>query len=158
MRQSVQMLIKTAEMVICLSTRSFRWIQQITNEVCRLMRCVNKRVNCVWHPAVTLIHPRCSDTLPKATDYSVPKRQHFAECHLIQASHTPLHSVLSSVSLPHYSSSIFKRKYALFQLVCLGPICHAHYSGPHPPAHFPFLSLLISPLVSVFLPPLCFCD
>lgn len=110
------------------------------------MRCVNKCVNCVRHPATMLIQPRCSDTLPKATDYSVPKRQHFAECHLIQASHTPLHSVLSSVSLPHYSSSIFKREYALLQLVCLGPICHAHYSRPHPPALF---SLFLSPCSSL---------
>lgn len=74
---------------------------------------------------------------------------------LIQVSHTPLHSVLSSVSLPHYSSSIFKREYALLQLVCLEANLSRSLQWTASPWVFSFSLSFTSPFVSVFLPLLC---
>lgn len=61
---------------------------------------------------------------------------------LIQASHAPLRSALSSVSPPHYSSSIFKRgEYALLQLVCLEAnlSCSLQWTAPPPTPAIVFL-------------------
>lgn len=77
---------------------------------------------------------------------------HFAEClpeTLIQASHTPLHSVLSSVSLPHYSSSIFKREYALLQLVCLEANLSRSLQWTASPCTLSFSLSLLSPRSSL---------
>lgn len=137
---------KTAEKTL---TRPSRYRQQIASEARGLIRCVNKQSECVWHPAMTLIHPRCFDpTAPRPPLVLCQKTTcwHIAAClleTLIQASHTPLHSVLSSVSLPHYSSSIFKREYALLQLVCLEAnlSCSLQWAAS-PSVHiFSFLSL-----------------
>ena len=69
---------------------------------------------------------------------------------LIQASHTPLHSVLSSVSPPHYSSSIFKREYALLQLVCLEANLSRSLQGTASPRIFSFFFIFVGL-------PICLC-
>lgn len=86
---------------------------------------------------------------------------HIAVClpeTLIQASHTSLHSVLSSVSLPHYSSSIFKREYALLQLVCLEANLSRSLQWTASPCIFLFSLSFISQFISVFLSLLYPCD
>lgn len=87
--------------------------------------CAVCKADCVWHDVMTLIHPRCLDALCKAAEClaRVPKDNMLSYCAVplrhTHPGHTLLHSVLSSASLPHYSSSKFKREYALLQLVCL---------------------------------------
>lgn len=87
----------------------------------------------VWfHPPVS---PMCSSR-PQIILYQ-KTCSHIAVClpeTIIEASHMPLHSVLSSLSLPHYSSSIFKRGYALLQLVGLEAnlLCSLQWSLPVP--------------------------
>lgn len=92
--------------------------------------------------------PRPQIVLCQKTTWS-----HIAVClpeTLIQASHTPLHSVLSSVSLPHYSSSIFKREYDLLQLVCLEANLSRSLQWAASPRVFDSSLCFISPFVSVF--------
>lgn len=96
--------------------------QPVDHKWC-MQTCAVCKADCVWHGVMTLIHPRCLGALFKAADCLVPKDNMLSYCAVplrdAHPGHTLLHSVLSSVSLPHYSSSNFKREYALLQLVCL---------------------------------------
>lgn len=79
----------------------------------------------VFDVALGLWSTRRLDALLKAAEglARVPEDNMLSQCAVplrdAHPGHTLLHSVLSSASLPHYSSSNFKREYALLQLACL---------------------------------------